>query len=163
MYLNNSFLLLLYCKTPATMVKISRTRTCIYCNQYKINKHMCWNRHCSDFGVIRLLVEVPEEELSCDECGKWVDPISMLCINETCHSYGDREDDYYEEDDLIEKLIKKFANLNEDNNEKMIIKRKCKKFISENFPITRCHSTLENHYLEALISKVLYETETTRK
>ena len=115
---------------------------------------MCCNRHCSDFAVIRLLVEVPKEELSCNECGKWIDSISMLCINETCHSYGDREDEYYEEDDLIEKLIKKLANLNEDNNEKMIIKRKCKKFISENFPITRCHSTLENHYLEALINKV---------
>ena len=79
----------------------------------------------------------------------------MLCIIETCHSYGDREDDYYEEDDLIEKLIKKLGNLNEgEHNNEETIRHKCKKFISEHFPITRCHSTLEKHYLEALINKV---------
>ena len=77
---------------------------CLYCNHKKINKHMCWNKHCSDFAVIRLLVETTTE-VPCDKCDNLVDPTNMLCCNEKCMSYGDREDDYYEEDELIEELL----------------------------------------------------------
>ena len=124
------------------MVKISATRTCIYCKQYKINKHMCWNRHCLDFAVIRLLVERPKE-LTCDECEKWIDPISMLCVNERCLSYSRRRlcrrrrnrkhfthryatttiEDSEEEEALMKRTKKRRSE------------RKCKQFISENDPI----------------------------
>ena len=150
------------------MVKIGATRTCIYCKQYKINKHMCWNRHCLDFAVIRLLVEKPKE-LTCNQCEKWIDPISMLCVHERCLSYGDREDDYAEEDELIENILHIDNPYDDDNDEdseeeeasieedeEATIKRKCKEFISENDPITRCHSTLRNIYLDALVSKVRF-------
>ena len=66
----------------------------------------------------------------------------MLCVNERCYSYGDREDDYALEDELIENILHidhAYHSDDDDNedseeeeeelieeNEETTIERKCK-------------------------------------
>ena len=43
--------------------------------------------------------------ISCDICQTPVNNITANCNNKMCYGYGEREDDYFDEDDMIMELI----------------------------------------------------------
>ena len=134
------------------MVRICFQKTCHQCGD--ITKNLCWNENCLDFCVIRILVTQPIV-LSCDNCKNYINENTAMCDNTTCDSYGEREDDYFDEGDMMMELLIDLMKTAREDEEKIIDER-CRTFISENeyAGLCRCHSSMKEDYHKALKFKV---------
>ena len=135
------------------MVRISFQKLCHQCGDNTKNM-LCWNEKCNDFGVIRIIVTIPMI-ISCDICQTPVNNITANCNNKMCYGYGEREDDYFDEDDMIMELILHLTKTDK-NLKGTVIDERCRTFISENeyAGLYRCHSSMKEDYVKALKSKV---------
>ena len=114
----------------------------------------CSNELCRDFGVIRVFITTPIV-VSCDTCKNHINEITERCDNRMCDSYGEREDDYFDEDDMMMELLLDLMKTTREDEETVIDER-CRTFISENeyAGLYRCHSMMKEDYLKALKAKV---------
>ena len=135
------------------MVRLCFQKTCHQCGDMTKNM-FCSNELCLDFGVIRILITTPIL-ISCDTCKNSINENTAWCDNRICDSYGEREDDYFDEDDMMMELLLDLMKTTKEDEETVIDER-CRTFISENeyARLYRCHSTMKEDYLNYLKSKV---------